>query len=139
MSAQTQAERITSAESAGSWRLWFGLLAAPIAWTLELIVNYSLEEWFACAPSTRARGEVLGFSVGTVALVVTSALAGIALAGLLVSLGCRRALRASGGGDADQRARWMALAGIFNSILYLVIILVSYGPPALLDVCRTSP
>lgn len=139
MSAQTQAERITRAESVGSWRLWFGLLAAPIAWTLELIVNYSLEEWFACAPSTQARGEVLGLGVDTVALVVTSALAGIALAGLLVSLGCRRALRTSGEGDVDQRARWMALAGIFNSVLYLVIILVSYGPPALLDVCRTSP
>lgn len=139
MSVDLRAEEITRRESTGSWRLWFGLLAAPIAWTIELILNYSLEEWFACAPSTRDEGRVLGLSVDTVAVVVTSVLAAVALAGLLVSLACRRALRETKDGDVGQRARWMALAGIFNSALYLVIILVSYGPPALLDVCRTSP
>ena len=139
MSAHAQAERISRRESVGSWRLWFGVLAAPIAWVVELLANYSLEEWFACAPSTRSRGEVMGLGVDTVALIITSVLAAVAVAGLLVSLGCRRALRASTEGNTDQRARWMALAGIFNSALYLVIILVSFGPPVLLDVCRTSP
>jgi hypothetical protein len=139
MSVDVRAEEITSRERAGSWRLWFGLLAAPIAWTIELIVNYSLEEWFACAPSTRDEGRVLGLSVDTVAVLITSVLAAVALAGLLVSLACRRGLQETDDGHIDQRARWMALAGIFNSVLYLVIILVSFGPPALLDACRTSP
>jgi len=139
MNVHALVEEITRRESTGSWRLWFGLLAAPIAWVVQLLVTYSLEEWFACSPSTRAEGEVLGMSVDAVAFAVTSVLAGLALAGLLVSLGCRRALRASEDRDVDQRARWMALAGVFNSVLYLAIIVVSYGPPALLDVCRTSP
>lgn len=139
MNAEAHVREITRREAGGSARLWFGVLAAPIAWTLQLLATYSLEEWFACAPSTRAEGEVLGMSVDGMALSITTVLAGIAVAGLLVSLGCRRALRRSGASDVDQRARWMALAGIFNSVLYLVIILVSYGPPVLLDVCETSP
>ena len=139
MNAEAHVREITRREAAGSARLWFGVLAAPIAWTLQLLATYSLEEWFACAPSTRAEGEVLGMSVGAVASLITTALAAVAVAGLLVSLGCRRALRRSAESDVDQRARWMALAGIFNSVLYLGIIVVSYGPPLLLDVCETSP
>ena len=139
MNAEAHVRDISRREGRGSWRLWFGVLAAPIAWTLQLLVNYSLEEWFACAPSTTAEGEVVGLSVGTAAIVVTSVLAAVSLAGLFVSLGCRRALRDSGAGETDQRARWMALAGVFNSILYLAIIVASYGPPLVLDVCETSP
>jgi hypothetical protein len=33
----------------------------------------------------------------------------------------------------------MALAGIMNSVLYLIVILASFGPPLLLDVCEVSP
>lgn len=139
MNAEAHVREITRREAAGSARLWFGVLAAPIAWTLQLLATYSLEEWFACAPSTHAEGEVLGMSVGAVASLITTALAAVAVAGLFVSLGCRRALRRSAESDVDQRARWMALAGIFNSVLYLGIIVVSYGPPLLLDVCETSP
>jgi hypothetical protein len=139
MNAMLSAEEITRRESTGSMRLWFGVLAAPIAWVVQLLVNYSLEEWFACAPSTEAEGEILGLSVGSLALLVTTVLAAVAVVGLLVSLGCRRALAKEDALPGIQRARWMAVAGIFNSILYLALIVASYGPPLLLGVCETSP
>ena len=122
----------------GSTALWFGVLGGPVAWSTQLIVNYSLEEWFACAPSTTARGEVLGLQVPTAALIVSGTLAMIAVAAGAVSyLGYRR-IRANGD-EVTTRIRWMALAGIMNSVLYLIVILASFGPPLLLDVCEVSP
>ena len=117
--------------------LWFGVLGAPAAWALQLTLNYSLEEWFACAPSTTATGEVLGYGVPTVALVVSSALGAVAVAAGLVSLSYYR--RIQNGDEVTSRARWMALAGIMNSVLYVIIIVASFGPPLLLDVCEVSP
>lgn len=119
--------------------LWFGALGAPAAWTVQLIVNYSLEEWFACAPATTVRGEVLGVGVPTTALVVTSATTLIALAAGLVSLRCYRRITDGPADEVGSRARWMALAGMMNSVLYLIVILASVGPPLLLDVCESSP
>ena len=118
--------------------LWFGVLGGPVAWTTQLIVNYSLEEWFACAPSTTAQGEVLGLEVPTTALIVSAALTAIALAAGIVSVRCYRSIQANGD-EVATRQKWMALAGIMNSVLYLIVILASFGPPLLLDVCEVSP
>lgn len=118
--------------------LWFGVLGAPSAWAIQLTLNYSLEEWFACAPSTTDPGRVLGASVPTAALLTSSVLTVIAVAAGIVSLSCYRKISANGDAVA-QRAKWMAVAGIMNSVLYLIIILASFGPPLLLDVCEVSP
>lgn len=116
--------------------LWFGLLGAPSAWAIQLTLNYSLEEWFACAPSTTDVGRVLGASVPTVALIVSGVLGMVAVLAGLASLSCYRRFTSTSG---STRELWMARAGIMNSILYLVIIVASFGPPLLLDVCRVSP
>ena len=138
MSIESRVTEISKREGRGSILLWFGALAPPTAWALQLIVNYSLEEWFACAPSTSEPGEVLGLSVDTVALLVTTVLVAVSLSGLFVALRCYRRIDA-GAGESMERARWMALAGIFNGILYTIIIVASYGVPAMLDSCRTTP
>ncbi len=129
---------ITRSESRGSVLLWFGLLAAPIAWVAQLLVNYSLEEWFACSPGSNEAGEVLGLSVPGIAFGVTGLLAVLAAAGGAVAITCYRRIRV-GDDDESERARWMALAGIFNSVLYFIIIIASFGPPLILGVCETSP
>lgn len=134
-----RAREISRRESVGSLLLWFGVLGSPSAWALQLVVNYSLEEWFACSPSASEEGQILGVGVDTFATVVTSTLALVALAALVVSIACYRRLGRTGDGDVPQRARWMALAGIFNGVLYTLMIVVSYGPAAILDVCRTTP
>ena len=137
MTATVAPEEVSKREAQGSFLLWFGVLGAPLAWTIQLLLTYSLEEWFACSRSVQDSGEVLGLGVRTVATAITSALALVALAAGIVSVSCFRNLRRKSGGDALERAHWMALAGIMNSVLYLMIILLSYGPPALLEVCIT--
>ena len=119
--------------------LWFGLLGAPAAWVIQLTVNYSLEEWFACAPSTSAEGLVLGTSVPTMAIVVSVALTIVAITAGLAAVNCYRRLTSVEGNGAATRALWMARAGIMNSVLYLILIVASFGPPLLLDVCELSP
>ena len=66
MSIDQDVRDITRRESRGSRALWFGVLGSPVAWLGHLLLNYSLEEWFACSPATTDRGEILGFSVDEV-------------------------------------------------------------------------
>lgn len=135
---QHAVQEVTRRETSGSALLWFGLLAAPIAWITQLIVNYSLEEWFACSPGTQTEGTILGMGVETVALLVSAILGAVAVAGAAAAFGCYR--RAPNSDDpSGRRIRWMGLAGVMNSILYVVVIAVSFGPPLLLDICETSP
>jgi hypothetical protein len=74
---------ITRQESRGSTALWFAVLGSPLAWGGHLLLNYSLEEWFACSPSATDRGEILGFTVDQVSwtlnsvMVLTAAAAGL--------------------------------------------------------------
>lgn len=133
------AEQITRGESRGSWLLWIAVLTGPLAWLLHLSVNYSLEEWFACSPATQTPGEILGLSVDTVALVVNALLAAATLGALLVAVSCWNKLRSKRNGDDITRAGWMALAGIMNSVLYLIIILFGFAPPFVLGICEVTP
>ena len=121
----------------GSGLLWFGVLGAPAAWVVQLTLNYSLEEWFACSPSTTATGEVIGLTVPTAGLATSVAATAVAVFAGVASLICYR--RVGPSGVSATRAKWMALAGIMNSVLYLIVILASFGPPLLLDVCEVSP
>jgi hypothetical protein len=133
------AQRITAEESRGSAALWFGVLASPLAWLGHLGLNYSLEEWFACAPATTDRGEVLGFGVDAVSVALNSVMALVALTAGLAALRCWRRLRRVEDGDTVQRARWMAFAGSVEGALFLGMILLGYLPPVLLRTCASSP
>ena len=137
----TEAPRtITAAETKGSWKLWFAVLGSPLAWAGGLVVNYSLEELFACSPSAEQPGEILGFPVRTVALMVTSAMAVVAAASGLAAFSCWRRLRLADAGDERlDRARWMAFAGIVEVVLFLPAILLGFVPPLLLSPCEIAP
>ena len=121
-----------------SFWLWFGVLGAPAAWAVQLVANYSLEEWFACSPATTSQGEILGRSVPATALLITIALTLVALASAVVSVSLYRRLPETDG-EGAVRVKWMALAGVMNGVLYLILVVASFGPPLLLEVCETSP
>jgi hypothetical protein len=107
--------------------LWFGLLAAPFAWSDQLMVDYALIA-HTCFPATSmldmpylpsARAIVLGVSV----LDIVVGIAGIVVA-------ARAYARLGGDHESDRRqfhdapiaegrARFMALAGILASSLFL--------------------
>jgi hypothetical protein len=133
------ARTITVDESRRSAALWFGVLGSPAAWAGHLFLNYSLEEWFACAPSTTDRGQILGFGAATVSVVLNSAMALLAAAAGLVALASWRRLRRVTDGDTIQREQWMAFAGVVEGALFLAIILLGYLPPVVLRTCTTTP
>ena len=136
---EAAAEQISREEGRGSLALWFAVLGSPLAWGGHLVVNYSLEEWFACSSSAEDRGEVLGLSVDAFSLLFNSAMLAIAVASGLVALRCWRKLR---GGDADersQRAAWMAFAGVVEASLFVGIIILGYLPVLSLETCNYTP
>lgn len=137
MSVHSEAKTITRRESIGSLRLWVGVLTGPLAWAVHLVLNYSLEEWFACSPSTQTPGEILGLSVHTVSVAVNAALAFATLIAGLIALSCLR--RANADDDEGKRARWMASVGIINSCLFGFIIVVGLAPSVVLEICEYSP
>jgi hypothetical protein len=136
--AEAEAKRISRAEGLGSAGLWFGVLGGPTAWVLHMVIGYSLEEWFACSPSATTPGEIVGMDVRSVAIVITIVFGTVAAAAGLVALRyLRRAPRP--GDEGPMRVRWMAIVGLMNSVLYLLIILGGLGPALILDVCEVSP
>jgi hypothetical protein len=138
MSVHGDARTVTRRETRGSLLLWIGVLTAPLAWAIHLVLNYSLEEWFACSPATQTPGEILGFGVHNVSIAVNATLAAATLVAGFVALSCRLRLR-NAEGEGAARARWMALVGIINSCLFGLIIVVGFAPSVVLDVCEFSP
>lgn len=122
----TTPEMITRRETRGSARLWFGAVAGPIAWAIQLGADWFLAEVVACAPGARSVGEIgsvplyaVTASLNALLLVVTGLAGWIALRSL-------RAIRALGDETTGHRAEWMARAGIINSLVFMVMIAVSY-------------
>lgn len=130
---------ITRRETRGSALLWFGVLGAPSAWAVGLVSGYSLEEWFACSPATTDQGEILGIGVRVLGLVIPVAMSAIALAAGIASARCLGRIPSRPADHITERARWMAWAGIFNSVLYGLATAVTVAAPLLLGVCETTP
>jgi hypothetical protein len=139
MSIDQDVRDITRRESHGSRALWFGVLGSPVAWLGHLLLNYSLEEWFACSPATTDRGEILGFSVDAVSWTLNSLMVLTAAAAGLTALASWRRLRRASDGDVLERERWMAFAGVVEGVIFVGAILLGFLPPLLLDTCATSP
>jgi len=122
--------------------LWFGVLAGPILWFVQLNVNYQWEEFEACSPSATHRGAVLGLGVRTLIVVVNTVVAAVVLVALAGAVRCyrRTAVVEAGGVRTTERMRdiahWMALAGIVNSVLFLLLIVVGYAPAIILEPCQ---
>ena len=123
--------------------LWFGVLAGPLLWAAQLAVNYQWEEFEACSPSSTHRGEVLGIGVRAWVMMVNGVVAALTLTALAVAIRCwRRTSVVPVGGvlTTEHRrdtAHWMALAGIANSLLFLLMIVVGFGPAVILKTCQT--
>jgi hypothetical protein len=139
MSIDQDVRDITRRESRGSRALWFGVLGSPVAWLGHLLLNYSLEEWFACSPATTDRGEILGFTVDQVSWTLNSVMALTAAAAGLTALASWRKLKRASDGDSLERSQWMAFAGMVEGAIFVAAILLGYLPPLLLDTCAVSP
>jgi len=102
--------------------LWFGLLAAPVAWGIQLLLVYALAVW-TCD------------NVGLAGLHVVSLLCFV-----LVLAGARAAWKnlhtLSGNADASPATRRvLALLGVMASSLFAVVVLGSWLGVFLLSPC----
>lgn len=135
----------------GRWvaMLWFGLLAAPAAFLIDLVVSFAMVGW-SCGSDQRV-----------VPWLVTAAAAAVAAAGAWRAWvswriigrdahprgeGVEKSSPHSSGHtlanelrtdapDAEGRSRFMALAGIAGSLFFLFLILASVVPALLLAPC----
>jgi hypothetical protein len=129
------ATAVTRSETVGSAALWFGILVGPLAWGLQILIGYSVEE-IVCAESSHSE-QFLGISVETVILGLHVALTALTFFGVLASFRCwRRTTREDP--SIGGRAAWMALAGMMVSGLFLIVVVSGFLPSLFLDVCDPS-
>lgn len=106
--------------------VWFGLLGAPIAWGLQELVNVSLAG-YACFPHDTPLAAPLWTNLAAIALAVDAVALAICIAAGVAAHHAWRKTRAEKPGDAEQlvgagdgRTRFMAMAGIMVSVLFLI-------------------
>jgi hypothetical protein len=131
----TEMKEITKAETTGSWLLWYGVLAGPIVWAGQLLLNYGLTEAVACAPANRTPGQFFNTGIDTVIQIVNAVATFLTLLALWVSFRCYQRLRASDT-TTGNRARWMAIAGMFDSTLFLMLTVMKFVSVLFLHGCQ---
>src|SRR5438093_109122 len=114
---ETERRDVTHAETISSFALWYGVLAGPLAWAAQLILVFGLPEAVVCAPGAGPGATFHGVGIEAVIQITNSAAAALTLLALFVSYRAYRRLRATDATEAG-RARWMAVAGMFNSTLF---------------------
>jgi hypothetical protein len=120
--------------------LWFGVLAAPLAWLALIVIGPDVAE-VVCLPGAEGsgRGQVYGLTIETFLLTLTAAFTIVAIAALAGSVRCLRVLRRAGDETPGRRATWMARAGVLVSGLLLLSIVVAFIPLYFLESCVTAP
>lgn len=135
--AEEKRAAVSREEGRSTALLWFGVLAGPAAWSLEIIVGYGVEE-IACSAGTVGE-EIEGIGVEPIIVLLTLFLGAVAGAAGLVAFGCLRRVRASRGAAASGRAEWMAIVGIATSAIFAILILVNLFSVVFLGVCEVAP
>jgi len=133
-------DEITRAETKQSLLLWFGVLGAPLAWTAQLMIAPDVAE-IICYPgaSRSGAGEVWGWQLESALIGLSAAMLLVAVAALVVAIGCTRTYRRASDPTPGSRAKWMAYAGVIVSSLFLIGILFGSIPPFMLQACRVTP
>jgi hypothetical protein len=112
--------------------LLHGLLAAPLAWAVQLVVGYGLAEADCSAAGVRFGFDSTTWQIVLTALAAAYALSGLAVAGWLAYEEWRR--------DGDERGRiaFMATGGILVSTIFLLLILLGGIAASSLEPCHRA-
>jgi hypothetical protein len=121
--------------------LWFGLFGAPAAWSLQLLSSYALVA-HGCYPAAVPRAMPIVAGLRTVVLGGGMAALLIALVAGGVAWGSWGAMRSEHQGaneglfeTGEDRTRFMALAGILLSTVFLLGIVMNAIPVVMLRPC----
>ena len=118
---------------------WFGLLGAPVAWTVTHVLGYGLTEATCDPAGTRWSIALDGWTVALTAVAAAIA----ALAGLAALVAFRRTREVEGVGGPEEpppkgRIHFLAVVGIAISPLFLAIIVMDGLGVVLLPSCVQS-
>jgi hypothetical protein len=110
----------------GRWTTWFSILGAPLAWSLQLLINASLSA-HGCYPHDVPLAVPLWGHLDAAAAGVEAVAAAVCFAaGFAAWLNWRRS-RGEKAGNAhhlvesgDGRTRFMAMVGMMTSALFLI-------------------
>jgi hypothetical protein len=128
---------ITRAETFGSAWLWYGVLAGPLVWAGQFLLDYGLDEGVVCTPGARMSGMFFNVNISTVIQITNAVATTLTLLAFVVSYRCYRRLRVADHSPAN-RARWLATAGMFTSTLFLIITAMKFASPFFLSSCGGS-
>jgi hypothetical protein len=118
---------------------WFGLLGAPLAWTLQFLFGFTVSEAACNEAGTR-----WGVAVDGLTLAATIVAAAVAvLAGLAALATFRETRGARGEGGADEtpplgRVHFLATVGVAVTPLFLFIIVMNGVGVLVLTNCHQS-
>jgi hypothetical protein len=121
--------------------LWFGLSGAPLLWSVQLMANYALVA-HACFPSSIPLATPLFGGLWTLVLVISLVAAAVSLAAGATAWRSWRSTEAERPGGHEHlletgagRTRFMALAGMLVSGLFLIGVIMNTIPLFLVPPC----
>lgn len=129
-------------DQVGAWAMWFCILGAPAAWSLQQLVNAPLFE-HGCYPKDAPIASPIWANAGGVAVAVEAvAIVVCILAGLTAWRNWRRTRDEKAGSGhhlmeaGDGRSRFMAMVGLICSGLFLLATLFSTGILFMVQPCN---
>jgi hypothetical protein len=127
MSDDLRQHETTSSGDQGAGVLWIGLLLPPIAWALQMQVNY----WMV-------RGACARLSNVSLFVVTLVAVTLVLLAGVSAWLGWRKVGQKwpSSFGDSISRRRFMAVLGLFMTGMFLLVIVAQGIAAIMIQPCQ---
>jgi hypothetical protein len=112
--------------------MWFGVLGAPLAWTVQHVAGYALTE-ATCNVAGRAGWNV---HMDAWVIVVSAAAAATAVAAGVASVVTYLATRDAGDELPRSRIKFLAIIGMTITPLFLAMIVMSGLGSVLLVQCR---
>jgi hypothetical protein len=119
-------ERSWFSQSAGTWILWIGLLAAPAAWAFDLTISYAIVHWTCSSQQT--------FVLHLITLGALAMTAGGAAASWTALQHAPDAAADDGPRPID-RGRFMAILGLLVSVFFALVMVANAVPRVMLDAC----
>ena len=114
--------------------MWFGLLGAPSAWTLQHVAGVGLTV-ANCGPAAGTGGRI---HLDAWTIVVSAAAVVVTVAGLLAALATWRRTRDVGTEPPGSRIHFLALVALTTTPLFLCIMVMSAVGVVVLGGCRQS-
>lgn len=107
--------------------LWFGFLGGALAWLLHLVGAWLISE-FGCVLAARNAADASISVTAIVLLILSVAMASVAVAATVVGRRASERLRGDDPGDGDRVGHFLAHGGAVMSGLFVFIIVVESIP-----------